>query len=189
MKIFVFVFLSMLFCSASFGQKYFNKTESDSRYVKAIDGVDGYSAAEVDSIVLFVISVDAGAIASPADATTYYIGSLIATPSTSISGARQITLPFACTLVGYSAELFASAISSNETFSIYIRKNDAVDVELSNTFNFNTTAFLPRYFSSSLFSIPYVAGDKIELKIVTPTWATNPTSTLFSFKLFFRPKL
>lgn len=56
MKRLFFVFVALLVCSVSFGQRYYNKTESDVRYVQKTDLVDPTSL--IDSLTAIVQIVD-----------------------------------------------------------------------------------------------------------------------------------
>lgn len=154
--------------------------------VKVTDSVAGYTAAEVDAFrYMFVMNVDAGSISAPTDATTYYMGG---TNLSATAGAnnRRIILPFDCTLIGFSSIIYSAIDATNETYSIFVRKNNTTDVLLSNLFKVHTVGTYSEYLSSNTLNISYSAGDLIELKIVTPTWATNPTTLVHSFKLFFK---
>lgn len=151
------------------------------------DSVAGYTAAEIDTFqYMFTINVDGGAIATPTDGTTYYMGSIFIQAPTSLYGNRYITIPNNCTLYAYSANILATGAASSETYSIYIRVNDSSDYELGSSFNVHTIGGFSRMFNSSSLNLSLTAGNKIAIKIVTPTWGTNPTSLIHSFVLFFK---
>lgn len=135
---------------------------------------------------MFTIPFDGGSISSPTDATSYHLGVPLGLAATAASGARQETLPFACTLVGYSVTIYAGTAGSNETYSIYVRKNDTTDSSLSSSFVSSSSNGVPKYFSANNLNISYAAGDKIEIKIVTPTWGTNPASLVHHVTLYFK---
>lgn len=134
---------------------------------------------------IFTINSDGGAITSPVDATTYYMGSMIAATPTTGTGVRRVYLPKSCTLIGYSCNIFCFTGGTSETYSIYIRKNATTDYSLGSTFESATTA-TSKYFQANNLSVDFAAGDWFEIKIVTPTWATNPASLIHSFVLYFK---
>jgi len=107
----------------------------------------------------------------PTDATTYYIGNQAASPTT--ASGRRIYIPKAGTLkVAYIHWL--SGAPSNEDISIYIRLNNTSDTLIE---TIGDTA-VTKVFNNAALSIAVVAGDYIEIKIVCPTWATNPTNVV-----------
>ena len=77
--------------------------------------------------------------------------------------------------------------SENSTFSVRVLSGGingtATETLLTNTYKLNTT-----YISTILtgLDIPVNAGDAIEIKWLTPTWATNPTGVRLKFNLFIR---
>lgn len=145
-----------------------------------------YTKAQVDAFrYIFTIPMDGSSVSNPADASTYYIGVPLGLSPTAGAAARQMTLPFACTLIGFSSSVFCGGTPTNEAYSVYLRANNTTDILLSNAFNLNTSGGIT-YFSSSVLSTALSAGDKIELKIVFPTWTTNPTSVSHNFIFYFK---
>lgn len=105
-----------------------------------------------------------------ADATTYYAGGdpTGATP-TSYANAR-VEMRKAGTVKGYSLKVRCAA-GSNETVSHYLRINDTTDFgQVDSTYDANV-----RDLNVSGLSQAVAVGDFLALKIVCPTWATNPT--------------
>lgn len=134
---------------------------------------------------VFTINVDGGAISSPVDATTYYAGSLLGATPIPSAGNRRIYLQKDCTFTGYSCNIFCYTGGTSETYTIYIRKNGTTDYALGTTFESATTA-TAKYFQANNLNVSFAAGDWFEIKIVTPTWATNPASLIHSFILYFK---
>ena len=62
-----------------------------------------------------------------------------------------------------------------------LRLNDTTDTTLSSAVNLSSNPF--EVLGVSL-NIPVVAGDYCEVKWVTPTWVTNPTSVQISIQFF-----
>ena len=118
---------------------------------------------------------------SPADATTYYIGpssTLIATTEAN----RRWQFPYATTIRTLSIALGQTSAGTSEAVSVYLRNLTAGTETLVGTFTSNFTAGTAAFFNFSglNISIPNTT-DNWTLKIVTPTWATNPTAWTGSF--------
>lgn len=119
---------------------------------------------------------------TPADATTYYFGSAYNTTGITTAGAAKIYIPKAGTLKSvYMLQRNSGTLGSNETSSIWVRINDTTDYLFSSSIRTDQTV---ETFSKTDFAIAVVAGDYIEFKWTTPTWATNPTSTRFSGTIY-----
>jgi hypothetical protein len=116
----------------------------------------------------YVLSVTALTF-DPVDAYTYYIGNQAFAPTT--ASGRRVYIPKAGTIkVAYLHWL--SSVPSNENISVYIRLNNTADTLIAAIGDTAGT----KVFSNAALSIAVVAGDYIEVKIVCPTWATNPTN-------------
>lgn len=117
---------------------------------------------------------------SPADATTYYLGSLGTLPVTSggiTSIARRKYINVTGTIT--SAQVYiinGYTDASTETSTLYIRINDATDYTISTGIQFSSTSSGKVYNITGL-SIPVTAGDYEVSKLVTATWATNPVQS------------
>ena len=137
----------------------------------AISGYQGYC--------LNGATVKSGA--SPADAATYFFGSTNQTvvASTVTGAGAQIYIPKAGT-IKLIRLLFSQTVGSGESSTIYLRLNNTTDTTISSSV-VNNTAYLTYSLSSS---ISVIAGDYVEFKWVTPTWATNPTNVGVSWQLY-----
>jgi hypothetical protein len=124
-----------------------------------------------------------GGVLNPADATTYYIGQGRLEHSTT-AARRRILIPVAGTItkayVSFSVE---GTLGSNETSTFSLRLNNTSDTTVSASTK-QDSAF--ESFPSGALSLAVVAGDYIEGKWVTPTWATNPTDIVISLVVFVR---
>lgn len=130
---------------------------------------------------VFALPIDGGSISSPADATNYYIGvPLVLTPTTA-AGQRKQTARVDFTIFEISATLYVGTPGTNETYSVYLRKNGTTDYLLTSALHADSAS--PTYYTSSV-DISITTGDTFELKVVTPTWATNPASIVHSFTLY-----
>jgi hypothetical protein len=126
---------------------------------------------------------------SPSDATTYYFGpSLITSIATSSTLARQGAVPMDCTLKGFAITTYNNvAGATQETGTVSIRINNTTDVQLSNAVTFSASSQTTSSFYSMALSQALSAGDKFEIKWLTPTWVTNPTNCVTTVTLYFQP--
>lgn len=113
-----------------------------------------------------------GTTFSPADATTYYFGSLFTIAPGTGAGTVKIYIPktgriTACTL------FFNQSAGTSETSTLAIRVNNTTDYTVSSAIT--NDAGVTNFINSSL-NIPVSKGDYIEFKWTTPTWVTNPTN-------------
>jgi len=71
---------------------------------------------------------------------------------------------------------------SNENISVYIRLNDTTDTLVATIGNVSSS----KTFSNTALNITTAQGDYIELKIVTPAWATTPVDVVLGGVLYLR---
>ena len=118
-----------------------------------------------------------------ADATTYYFGAHLQ----GIAGTNDVNrlyIPRSGTItVGRIFWHVAGTLASAETFSCYVRVNDTTDHLISSSATLNATSST---IVNSAMSVSVSAGDYIEFKIVTPTWATNPTNVRTSGMVYIQ---
>lgn len=205
-KIFLIFFGVLFLVSATNLAKYFTKVESDVRYANKdsvtvylaakldttnIINASWYSDAEVDAlldsvrrIIPFVITINNGAISAPADATTYYSGFPNDFIPDANGGYHKVPIPTSCKLVGFASSMRSDVASTAETFSVYVRKNNTADYALASNFVTNVQ-YLPITNKAYNLNSDYTDTDYIEIKIVTPTWVTNPTNLYSRFDLYF----
>lgn len=122
-----------------------------------------------------------GALAAPADASTYFFGAFYAAPANS-AGTWRIYVPIAG-FVRVARYDFASlgVVGTNESFNVSLRKNDTTDYLIASV----ATTDVHRNFANAALAIPVAAGDFLEFKIVTPTWVTNPTDVYGQWEIVF----
>jgi hypothetical protein len=106
-----------------------------------------------------------------ADATTYYFGLWGSATAATTAAGRRIYVQRAGIITAVTVAFFCSGLSSAETFTTSLRLNNTTDTTLS-TINVTTAAF-QAITSTPTITVAY--GDYFEIKMVTPTWATNPT--------------
>lgn len=118
---------------------------------------------------------------SPADAATVYFGMNPVAPSTT-AGRTKIYIRKTGYLVGAEIYTYSGTAGSAESWSIYVRKNNAADKLIAT----NAVSASERIFSnwSSSFAQSVSAGDYVEIKGVQPTWGTNPLTTTYGGYLY-----
>ena len=136
----------------------------------------------------FVQSIFHASNVNPADATNYYVGVADAPSTTSKDASIIIPVTGKIKSIGINSVIYTVlGTSENSTFSVRVLSGGingtATETLLTNTYKLNTT-----YISTILtgLDIPVNAGDAIEIKWLTPTWATNPTGVRLKFNLFIR---
>jgi len=110
---------------------------------------------------------------SPADATTYYFGSIEYNAPEAFANIRKVYFPTACTIKAAIFQVRNTTGGSSENVTVAIRLNNTTDYDISTTSQWTTTGGYDTVSNTSI-NVPIAAGDFIEIKIVCPTWATNP---------------
>jgi hypothetical protein len=119
---------------------------------------------------------------SPADATTYIFGSYLNTTLQTTGAARRLYV----TRTGLITGVFTTVVNSGtagtgETSTIYLRKNNTTDTTVDSSV---VTAGAGLVYASAVgVSIAVTDGDYVEMKWVSPTWATNPTGVYMTVQL------
>lgn len=118
---------------------------------------------------------------SPADSTTYYIGSAPTNALTSTFTDQRLYVPKSGTLKSVFVRVrVGGTLGSGESVTHAIRINDTTDVSL----NSMTYAAATQSDVTTGLSQAVSAGDYVVLKLVTPAWATNPTTVTWMAQLF-----
>lgn len=134
----------------------------------------------------FTLRLNTVANAAPADNTTYYSADTGLTLSTSATFHKKV-LAYNCTLIG--AEIAAYNITTNassESSSLYLRVNNSTDITISTSVSLGGTVPVCNTYSVTGLNSNISAGDTVNLKWVTPTWATNPTGATIFVILYFK---
>lgn len=136
--------------------------------IKGANGTNGNNG--INYITVNVISLTS----SPTDAKTVYFGTIprapISTAAQSIVYVRQN-----CTIKIAEIFCYSGTAGTAESWSLYIRKNNTTDTLIATV----ATSAITRVFSNAALSIAMNSGDYFEIKVVNPTWATNPLTTIF----------
>lgn len=108
---------------------------------------------------------------NPADATTYYFGSLL-TLVPAGAQVRRIHFPRSGTITAVSMFWRNASVGTSINSTVSLRLNDTTDTIISSAVN---NANATQSILADGFSISVTPSDFIEFKWVTPTWATDPT--------------
>lgn len=115
---------------------------------------------------------------SPADATTYHFGDNLAiNGSTTTDGGHRVCSPVTGTVKRvYGAALINGTAGSSENVTITVRNVTAATTEnVTTTAVWNVGSKSEVSFSNTAMTLAVTAGDCLIMRIVTPTWVTNPT--------------
>lgn len=135
----------------------------------------------------YVILVTAdNASFNPADATPYCEGINANNRQTTCTGVTydrvKFQMPAACTATRvYYKSITQGTLSSAEDATFAIRLNDSSDFGATTT-QIDMSAAIQD--AAVTVSQAIAAGDYVALKVTTPTWATNPTSVLWSAYIY-----
>jgi hypothetical protein len=114
---------------------------------------------------------------SPLDASTYYFGGAHnLTLAAGTEGLSRIYIPKAGTVKAvYLYFTRTGTQGSSEQSTVSFRLNATTDTTIVSTLQTDNASGFNAY-SNAAMSVAVVAGDFFELKWVTPTWTTNPTT-------------
>lgn len=133
----------------------------------------------------YTLPITSGTAGNPADATTYYAGSAehaLAWTTETTSGVHRIYVPKTGTISAvYLYVRIGGTIGTAENVGLYLRLNDATDITISATSTWNTADVSV---SNNALTQAVTQSNFLELKIVTPTWVTNPTSVRFAGTIY-----
>jgi hypothetical protein len=118
---------------------------------------------------------------NPVDGTTVYFANQGRIPTTS-SGIQRLYIPQTGTIKSAYITSICSTIGTNENISLSIRRNDTTDTLIATVGNTNQ----PREFINTSLNISVTAGDYIEIKVVNPTFATNPVNMSFGGSIYIQ---
>ena len=126
------------------------------------------------SIPIFNFGTSGGYQFNPIDGATYYFGMTTHLPDS--IGKHKIYIRKAGTIKIAEINSYAGGTAgTNENISLYINLNGSSDTLIATV----GLAAAERDFTNSALSIAVVAGDYFEIKMVCPTWATNPSYVCF----------
>ena len=122
------------------------------------------------------LTLDGGCASfNPADATTYYFGSMSSLAAATGANTRRLYAMRAGTITAVDLYVYLTA-GTAETSTIYLRKNNTTDTTLSSAIALNGTVY---HELVTGLSITAAAGDYFEFKWTAATYATNPTNVIW----------
>jgi hypothetical protein len=132
-------------------------------------------AAPSDGTNTYSVNVQSFSLLAPVDATSYHfgiIGDIMATTTLR----REFKFPQAGTMTAFSFNLLQSTNGSNETCTLYLRNTTTSTDYTIGTFtsDFGLNGALKTLYSG--LSIAVNTTDNWVVKILTPTWGTNPAN-------------
>lgn len=133
-----------------------------------------------NGIQCYALPVMAANAATTTDAQTIYFGGLAALAPSSTADLAPIYIPKAGTIKAAYVYANAGTAGTNEAWVLNIRKNNTTDTQISSV-SLNTAN---RLWSNSGLNIAVSQGDRVEIKSVNPTWATNPANVRFGGVLY-----
>lgn len=122
---------------------------------------------------------------NPLDSTTYYMGALVAQVPQGTAGFRRVYFTHTCTITSVVLNPFVTVASSAQNTEFYIRVNNTTDYQITTTAFQLTAASAMNVYSNLAMSVPITAGDYIEVKMVCPVYATNPTGVFMQGTIGF----
>lgn len=136
-------------------------------------GAGTAAGARANLLTKFVVPF-ACQTSTPLASATYFFGFPYDVSMVNTTAARrQVVFPFAAVMRGAGITVIATAGGSVDAMTVSARINDTTDVLLSNAITASAAA---QYFSVTGLTQAIAAGDKIEIKVVTPAWGTPPTT-------------
>lgn len=132
-----------------------------------------WQAAPAGSAGMIICSNSANTTNTIADSTTYYLrNGVLASFATVSSGSTRKYINATGTITKVYGAITCNT-GSNENVTLAIRKNDTTNTNVSTTIQLDAS---PAVFSNTGLSIGLVAGDFIDIILITPAWVTNPTA-------------
>lgn len=125
-----------------------------------------------------------GILITVVDSTTYYVIPFFLNTSfvTSITNTSKINIPKTGTITKFEGTFYVEGtLGTSENVTIAVRLNNTTNNNVTTTLQTTAAA---NAISNSALSIAVTAGDFINVMIITPAWATNPTSCRLSATIF-----
>jgi hypothetical protein len=120
----------------------------------------------------YPLNIAAAILATLTDAATYYFGCMAGLIPSTTAALAKLYIPKSGKINAAYISWRAVTAGTNESISVYIRVNNATDYLIATLAN--TDAF--KLFTNKRMNVPVMIDDYIEIKIVCPTWATNPAN-------------
>lgn len=137
------------------------------------------AAAEISTIDTAAYANNTGGSVSPADASTYNLGGTYGQCSASTAltwSTCTWRMPFDTVITDVELKIIvAGTLGSAQNSQLDIYVNNSLAQTLSTTVL--STAALNSYSYDA--NVAVSAGDEVQLRLVNPTWTTNPTNVLY----------
>jgi len=137
---------------------------------------DGSWAAPAGGGLGYALPILAANLTPVSDGATYYFGGQAGIMPQTTSARARIYIPKAGTIKVLYLFVWPGTTGSPEEVSAYLRKNDSSDTSLG-TIDLSSTTYLV---AATSLSVSVNRGDYVELKLVCPTFSTNPNNVRFS---------
>lgn len=124
--------------------------------------------------------------ASPSDATTYFLATAQSMTTFTASGNAntRFYIPKAGVIVScYGTVTVSGTLGSAGSSTLSLRLNNSTDTTVSSSIAMTAA---DNAFSGTGLNLTVAAGDYIEFKWLTPTWATNPTLVRTAITVYVR---
>lgn len=162
------------------GTIYFS---TDTSLLDRSDGTNWQTISPNVGTPLYMAFGDTAGFA-PADATTYYFGNNIGfDPSTTVDGGYRIIAPLTGKIIKVYAQLQVTlTLGSAGVNSTFTMRN----ITAATTQDISTTVPMDAAvvnFNNAAMTLDITIGDALVIKLVTGTWATNPTGVFGHFTI------
>jgi hypothetical protein len=126
-----------------------------------------------------------GAALNPSDATTYYFSDTPTLAPGATATARKLILPVNCTLFAARIETIVGGTlaGGNESSTVSFRVNNTTDHVISSAVKYTAAA---QTLLVTGLNVAVTPSDDFQLKLLTATFATNPTTTYIAATLYFK---
>ncbi len=117
---------------------------------------------------------------TPADSTTWYFinGVAFTSNTTAFAPGAKYLCPINCTITKvYGVFLLTGSVGSAENCTMFLRKNDTTNTNVSTTIQLTSATVTV---NNSSLSISLVPGDILVWGFTSPAWATNPSEIAFT---------
>lgn len=144
------------------------------------------SWGSLSSSSYWVTSLTNCSVAALSDAATYFLIQGFGTDLVTVSGSTGAKFFILKTgtitkFYGVASILPSGTLGSNENVSVILRLNNTTDTTITSTLQLTARA---NTFNNTGLSIAVTQGDYVEIKVVCPTWATNPSTVTFGSSFF-----
>ena len=130
----------------------------------------------------YVVQICTVSLNAPANSTTYYLANGLGNITATGFSSGKNFIPNAGTIKKvYGTTTVTGTLGSGESITYKIRLNGTTNTDITTTAVASSAA---NAFSNASMSISVSAGDYIELLMVTPAWATNPTNVGTSASIY-----